>query len=297
VSAITFVLKRSAEAGKQPQTTQLTLGELALNVYDGKIYLKKDIAGVETIVSFSDDTTFGKLTESNYWSGESNIFGYGSGATRPPLSVYTTPNSSAPHGLAVWLGTQINGQNIHLHNLDGSRNVIESNSSIPKPFYILNNANESLVLGTNGIEALRVTETGKVLIGTQTDSSPAKLQVEGNVKITGETQVGLTAALYSSSSTSLSTNPTVIDTFRSDTFRSVKYQVQISDNVNFETAEILLIHDGVTPHLTTFGNVFTSQESLGHFDAVIVSTSCSLIFMASVASNKTIKFFRSSLTL
>jgi hypothetical protein len=35
-------LKRSAVAGKVPLTTDLQLGELAVNTYDGKLYTKKD---------------------------------------------------------------------------------------------------------------------------------------------------------------------------------------------------------------------------------------------------------------
>jgi hypothetical protein len=43
--------KRSSVAGKIPQTTDLNLGELALNTYDGRIYLKKSVASVETVVA------------------------------------------------------------------------------------------------------------------------------------------------------------------------------------------------------------------------------------------------------
>lgn len=42
-------LRRSAEPNKVPQTNQLQLGELAINTYDGKLYLKKD-DGTESIV-------------------------------------------------------------------------------------------------------------------------------------------------------------------------------------------------------------------------------------------------------
>lgn len=42
-------LRRSAEPTKVPQTNQLELGELAINTYDGKLYLKKD-DGTESIV-------------------------------------------------------------------------------------------------------------------------------------------------------------------------------------------------------------------------------------------------------
>ena len=43
-------VKRSAVAGKVPTTTDLDLGELAVNTYDGKLFLKKNVGGVETIV-------------------------------------------------------------------------------------------------------------------------------------------------------------------------------------------------------------------------------------------------------
>lgn len=48
--ANTIRLKRSAVAGKQPATSDLQLGELGLNTYDGKLYTKKSVSGVESIV-------------------------------------------------------------------------------------------------------------------------------------------------------------------------------------------------------------------------------------------------------
>ena len=48
-------LRRSAVAGRVPTTAQLELGELAINTADGKIYIKQDASGVESIVEFSAD--------------------------------------------------------------------------------------------------------------------------------------------------------------------------------------------------------------------------------------------------
>ena len=42
--------RRSATQGAIPTTSQLNLGELALNTYDGKLYMKKDVGGTESIV-------------------------------------------------------------------------------------------------------------------------------------------------------------------------------------------------------------------------------------------------------
>lgn len=47
--ANTIQVKRSAVAGKVPTTSDLALGELAINTYDGKLYLKKD-DGTQTVV-------------------------------------------------------------------------------------------------------------------------------------------------------------------------------------------------------------------------------------------------------
>ena len=48
-------LKRSAVQGRVPTTAQLELGELAINTYDGKIYIKQDVNGTESIIEFSAD--------------------------------------------------------------------------------------------------------------------------------------------------------------------------------------------------------------------------------------------------
>lgn len=48
--ANTVKLKRSAVTGKVPTTSDLQLGELALNTYDGNLFFKKD-SGIAAIVS------------------------------------------------------------------------------------------------------------------------------------------------------------------------------------------------------------------------------------------------------
>ena len=46
----TIKVKRSAVQGKVPLDADLDLGELAINTYDGKLFLKKSVAGANTIV-------------------------------------------------------------------------------------------------------------------------------------------------------------------------------------------------------------------------------------------------------
>ena len=54
--ANTIQLKRSSIASKVPTTTQLSLGELALNTFDGKLYTKID-DGTASIVELSGGAT------------------------------------------------------------------------------------------------------------------------------------------------------------------------------------------------------------------------------------------------
>jgi len=51
--------KRSAVAGRVPSTADLALGELALNTYDGVVYLKKSVSSVETVVKLQPLPTGG----------------------------------------------------------------------------------------------------------------------------------------------------------------------------------------------------------------------------------------------
>ena len=45
--------KRSPAAGVVPTTAALSLGELAINTYDGKLYLKKNVSSTVNSVSSS----------------------------------------------------------------------------------------------------------------------------------------------------------------------------------------------------------------------------------------------------
>jgi hypothetical protein len=49
----TIKLRRSSTPGSVPTVGQLSFGEVAVNTYDGKLYIKKDVSGTESIVEFS----------------------------------------------------------------------------------------------------------------------------------------------------------------------------------------------------------------------------------------------------
>ena len=59
-----ILIKRSSVAAKVPTTAQLSLGELAVNTYDGKVYLKKNVLGTESIVEVGAVTISGDASGS-----------------------------------------------------------------------------------------------------------------------------------------------------------------------------------------------------------------------------------------
>jgi hypothetical protein len=59
--ANTIILKRSATPGKVPTTSQIALGEIAINTYDGLIYIKKD-DGTPSVVQIGGVTSVNSET-------------------------------------------------------------------------------------------------------------------------------------------------------------------------------------------------------------------------------------------
>lgn len=52
-----ILLKRSAVAGKVPTTSDIPLGSLALNTYDGKLFTKTSVSGTESVVEIGATPT------------------------------------------------------------------------------------------------------------------------------------------------------------------------------------------------------------------------------------------------
>jgi hypothetical protein len=57
---------RSTAPGGVPTTAALSLGELAINTYDGKLYLKKNVSGSETVVEVGAITSGGVTAALGY---------------------------------------------------------------------------------------------------------------------------------------------------------------------------------------------------------------------------------------
>ena len=89
--ATTVRLKRSAVPGKIPDTTDLGLGEIAVNTYDGKLYIKKSVSGVDTVVAVGENGPTGP-------TGASVTGPTGASVTGPTGASVTGPTGASVTG-------------------------------------------------------------------------------------------------------------------------------------------------------------------------------------------------------
>lgn len=92
--------------------------------------------------------------------------------------------------------------------------------------------------------------------------------------LTGSTFDRIDFDVNASNSSNLLTSSVVgsqpIDTFIAANFRSAKYLVQVTSGTDYHTAEILLIHNGTSVHMTQYASIYDNVE-LATFDADIAS--------------------------
>ena len=69
--------------------------------------------------------------------------------------------------------------------------------------------------------------------------------------------------LYSSrTAVSVGGSNTTIDSFAAADYRSAKYTIRVSDSTGYQSIEVLLVHDGVTPIMTVYGSISTTGADL-----------------------------------
>jgi hypothetical protein len=102
--ANTVRIKRSAVSGKVPLTTDLQLGELAVNTYDGKLYTKKD-DGTATVVEIGVNPTGADgaiLENKNSISANYTLTTNYNGVSAGPVTIASGATVTVPTG-ASWV--------------------------------------------------------------------------------------------------------------------------------------------------------------------------------------------------
>jgi hypothetical protein len=181
----TIKLKRSATQSLIPGTGSLALGELAVNTYDGIIYLKKSVSAVESIVTFDP----AKLI-----NGNSNI------VVTANANVTITSKSNATLVItdtgANITGTANISGNANVGNLGTATAIITTGNITTINSGLMQNgnsnvtiaANSDVTVAANGSVRMTVAANGNVGIA---NSTPAHtLSVTGTINISGNANVG-----------------------------------------------------------------------------------------------------------
>jgi len=142
----------------------------------------------------------------------------------------------------------------------------------------------SMRLYTNGVsnERVRITSAGDIGIGTGVPA--ARVDLEG------------TLGLEVTTTTISSVSVTTIDTLPIATYRSAKFQIQVTQGTSYQTADLLVIHDGSIASSIEYASLSTSEE-LAVFTTTISGSNLLLQATMSSASSATVKVVRYGVTI
>jgi len=77
---------------------------------------------------------------------------------------------------------------------------------------------------------------------------------------------------------------------------SARVQVQITQSTNYQTSDVLIIHDGSTASVVEYGSIATN-DYLGTFSATISGGNCLLQINMSSATSATVKVLSQRITV
>ena len=120
----------------------------------------------------------------------------------------------------------------------------------------------------------------------------------GNATISADLTIKEFILTTASRSTS-STNTTTIDTWPKATYRSAKYEYQITNTSasEYQIGEIMVVHDGSNSKRNEYGVIFTGASPLGTFSTDVSAGQSRLRFTAISSDAMTVKIARKAIKI
>ena len=295
-------IRRSAVAGAIPTPANLNLGELALNTYDGKAYMKKTVGGTETVVEIGGGSgqtavwkeyTYTATSNQTVFSGSDD-----DGSTLTYLEDY----------LQVFLNGILLDNGIDYTAITGTTVVLTNGATTGE---IIQISSFAKVLGTGDIARATFAGTGSqvafdMLVDPGTENNinafidgvyqeKSGFSVSGTVVTFDEAPpntavievmigtrnvslpelqdltIGGNLTVEGTTTSTAATTQVNTHTMSATAFRSAKYTIQVTNSTDstYHITEILMIHDGTTPSITEYGTIYTGAGVEATFDADI----------------------------
>ena len=317
----TIKLRRSGVGGKIPTTAQLDLGEVALNTFDGRLYVKKSVNSVESIVGLYGSPVNEESIYIDSYTGDGTTTDFAlSYIPKADQYAYVAINGVRQHVSEY----SISGNTLTLNDAPLTTDEIEirvhdsiTDSVVVRDYqqYVYSGLSSATsVSGADDnsrtlaydINKVEVYANGVRLVdgSDYLATNGTSIVFQGSQTITGTVEVvSLSRASFADNS-ALTPSTTalsgaganqVVDSFQTASYRTAKYLVQMTAGTDYHSTEILLIHDGTTVYMTEYGTIFTNA-SLGTFDGDISSGLVRLL-VTPANINTTIKIQRLSVTV
>ena len=317
----TIKLRRSGVGGKIPTTAQLDLGEVALNTFDGRLYVKKSVNSVESIVGLYGSPVNEESIYIDSYTGDGTTTDFAlSYIPKADQYAYVAINGVRQHVSEY----SISGNTLTLNDAPLTTDEIEirvhdsiTDSVVVRDYqqYVYSGLSSATsVSGADDnsrtlaydINKVEVYANGVRLVdgSDYLATNGTSIVFQGSQTITGTVEVvSLSRASFADNSAltpietplTATTANQVVDSFQTASYRTAKYLVQMTAGTDYHSTEILLIHDGTTVYMTEYGTIFTNA-SLGTFDGDISSGLVRLL-VTPANINTTIKIQRLSVTV
>ena len=140
--------------------------------------------------------------------------------------------------------------------------------------------------GTSGSLAVVWVEADSTfaLVGTSSTETANTVAVTGykDLKVSS---INVTDSFKNSpTATTVGTSSTVISSFTAADYRGAKYVVTVSNSPNYAITECMVVHDGTTASLITYGEILTGNN-MGTFSVGINTGNVELSFTGATANN------------
>ena len=315
-----IVFKRSAVAGKIPTLSDLALGEIALNTFDGRAYIRKD-DGVASVIqiglatsdlTIQDDIFTGTGSQTDFTLSrvpksdeyifitingliqETNTYSF-VGST---LSFSTAPDLADSIEVRVLYGNSssvsLRDYKKYIYNISTTTTTItgaDSNGVTLAYDVGYVDIYQNGVRLVSGDDFTATNGTSIVLTTAAVNTDTIEVVSYGRAYIID----GSNTFVPNSASLTTTTANQVVDSFDLGIYSTAKYIVQAKYSTLIHSTEIMVMHDGTNVYIHEYGTMY-SGSSLGTFSADISSGLVRLLF-SPTNINTTVKSKRMQISI